>query len=124
MSCFRVIPLLLVAANAVAAGDGAMVGGGVESDSENGLNLALIGGYGFTEKTWLTGGVARSSAELGTGRDLDNLYADVELDHWFEPIGVRGSPVDCDRQACFTRMTNRDSQTSNQQVAFSRNGWS
>lgn len=66
-----------------------MIGGGVESDSEDGLNLAVIGGYGFTEKTWLSGGVARSSAELGTGGDLENLYADVELDHWFDPIGVR-----------------------------------
>ena len=88
MSCFRYVALLLVAANA-AAGDGAMIGGGAESDSEDGLNLALIGGYGFTEKTWLTGGVASSSAELGTGRDLDNLYVDLELDHWFEPIGIR-----------------------------------
>lgn len=66
-----------------------MVGGGVESDSEDGLNVALIGGYGFTDKTWLTGGLARSSAELGTGRDLDNLYAGLELDHWFEPVGIR-----------------------------------
>ena len=66
-----------------------MVGGGVESDSADGLNLALIGGYGFTDKTWLTGGLARSSAELGNGQDLDNLYGDLELDHWFEPVGIR-----------------------------------
>lgn len=66
-----------------------MVGGGVESDSEDGLNLALIGGYGLTDDTWLTGGVARSSAELGTGQDLNNLYVDLELDHWFDPVGIR-----------------------------------
>ncbi len=78
-----------MAGNALAAGDGTMLGGGIESDTEDGLNLALIGGYGFTDKTWLSGGLARSTAELGTGRDLDNLYADVELDHWFEPVGLR-----------------------------------
>jgi hypothetical protein len=80
---------MFLAGNAVAAGDGAVLGGGVESDTEDGLNLVLIGGYGFTDKTWLTGGLARSSVKLGTGRDLDNLYADLELDHWFGPLGVR-----------------------------------
>jgi len=89
MCCFRYLVLLFVAGNAVAVGDGALVGGGIESDSENGLNLALVGGYGLTDKTWFTGGLASSSAELGTGRDLDNLYADLELDHWFEPLGIR-----------------------------------
>ena len=55
-----------------------MVGGGVERDSEDGLNLALIGGYGFTDKTWLTGGLARSSAELGTGLSDEELMRLIE----------------------------------------------
>ena len=89
MSLARLTVLLLLAGNAVAAGDGFMIGGGVESDNEDGLSVALIGGFGLAENTWLSAGVARSSVELVSGRDLDTLYADIELDHYFDPVGVR-----------------------------------
>ena len=89
MSLARLTVLLLLAGNAVAAGDGFMIGGGVESDNEDGLSVALIGGFGLAENTWLSAGVAKSSVELVSGRDLDTLYADIELDHYFDPVGVR-----------------------------------
>jgi hypothetical protein len=66
-----------------------MLGGGAESDSDGGLSLALIGAVGFTEKTWLSAGVAQRDVDLVSGRELETRYADIELDHHFDPIGVR-----------------------------------
>ena len=80
--------MLLVSASACAA-DGYMMGGGAESDSDGGLSTTLIGGVGLGLDTWLSAGVAKSSVDLVSGRKLDTLYADIELDHFFDPIGIR-----------------------------------
>jgi hypothetical protein len=66
-----------------------MIGGGAEHDSEGGLSAALIGGVGFTRDTWLSAGVAKSKIDLVSGRELETLYADIELDHYFDPVGIR-----------------------------------
>ena len=89
MSISRCVLLLLITGKALAAGDGFMLGGGIESDSEDGLSAALIGGVGLSDKTWMSGAIARSSVELSSGRDLETVYADLELDHHFDPVGVR-----------------------------------
>lgn len=85
----RFIAFLLLAGNVLAAGDGFMIGGGVESDTEDGVSAALIGGVGLAKNTWLSAGVAMSSVELTRDREIDALYADVEIDHYFDPVGVR-----------------------------------
>ena len=89
MSLFRPLVLLLLAGNAFAAGSGFMIGGGIESDNEDGLSASVIGGVGLAENTWLSAGVAKSSVELSRFRELETLYADIELDHFFDPIGIR-----------------------------------
>ncbi|MDH3351084.1 MAG: hypothetical protein OEM51_06020 [Gammaproteobacteria bacterium] len=89
MSSFRLVLLLLLAGNAVADGDGFIIGGGIESDSEDGVSASLIGGVGLGDKTWLSAGVARSSVELTRLGEVESLYADIELDHDFDPVGVR-----------------------------------
>ena len=87
-SCRYLLTLLIVATTAAAA-DGFIIGGGAESDSDGGLSVALIGGAGLGEGTWLSAGLAKSSVELDSGRELETLYADLELDHYFDPIGIR-----------------------------------
>jgi len=89
MSSFRPLVLLLLAGNVFAAGNGFMIGGGIESDNEDGLSASAIGGVGLAENTWLSAGVAKSSVELSRGRELETLYGDIELDHYFDPIGMR-----------------------------------
>lgn len=84
----RLLPLLLLG-NAAIAAEGFMIGGGAEGDSDGGLSVAVIGGVGFTEDTWLSAALAKSSVDLVTGRELETEYADIELDHFFGPIGVR-----------------------------------
>ena len=88
MRFFKVLLLLLLSAPAVAELEGFLLGGGLETDSDDGLRAALLTSIGFSEATWLSAGVAMSSVELASGRDSDTKYADIELDHHFDPVGV------------------------------------
>jgi len=89
MSPSKYLVLILFAGNAIAAGDGFLIGAGVESDSEDGIRGSFIGGIGVSEDTWLSVGLSKSSVELPIRRDINTVYADVELDHFFDPVGVR-----------------------------------
>ena len=80
--------LLFVCGSALAT-EGFMVGAGAESDSDGGLSFAVIGSVGFTDDTWLSAGYALSDVDLVSGRELETRYADIELDHYFGPLGVR-----------------------------------
>ena len=89
MSSSRYIVLLLLAGNAIADDNGFLLGGGVEGDADGGIRGSMIAGLGISEDTWLSGGVSQSSVELPNRRDIDTLYADLELDHHFDPVGIR-----------------------------------
>ncbi len=88
MSGYRLIPLLLLS-NAAFAVEGFMIGAGGEGDGDDGLSVAVVGGIGLTEDTWLSAALARSEVDLVSGRELETEYADIELDHYFGPVGVR-----------------------------------
>jgi hypothetical protein len=88
MCWLRYVPLLL-AANLAVATEGFMLGAGAEGDSDGGMSTAVLGGVGFSADTWLSGALARSSVDLVSGRELDTEYADIELDHFFDPVGIR-----------------------------------
>ena len=89
MFSYKTIPLLLLAANALAAGDGYIVGAGFQGDTADGLAGTVLGSYGFTEKTWISAGLAKSTVDTERPQDLESSYADIEIDHWFKPVGVR-----------------------------------
>lgn len=80
--------LLLLTSNAL-AGEGYVLGGGFEADTEDGLALSAIGDFGLTEKTRISGAIARNTAELQFRPDIDTWYADLGLDHWWDPAGIR-----------------------------------
>lgn len=87
--CWRsALPLILIAGVASAAED-YIVGLGAEADSADGLAGAIAGGVGIAADTWLSAALARNSVELSRGRVLDTLYADLGVDQWFDPVGVR-----------------------------------
>jgi hypothetical protein len=88
MSCFRPVALLLLAGNCWAAGD-YVIAGGLQGDTADGLAVALLGDLAVGEETWLSAGLARSSVELPIRDELETWYADVGLDHFFDPAGVR-----------------------------------
>jgi hypothetical protein len=87
MSSLRFLTLLLLAGTANADVEGYLLGGGVESDTDSGLRLAALGSVGLSKDTWLSAAVSKSTVELATGSDSNTAYADIEIDHHFDPIG-------------------------------------
>ena len=88
MSWFRCLLLLLLSGNCWAAGE-FVIAGGVEGDNADGLALALFGDIAIGDETWLSGGVARGSADLAIRDELETWYADIGVDHYFDPAGIR-----------------------------------
>ncbi len=66
-----------------------MIGAGIEGDSAGGVSASALGGIGLADSTWLSAGVASSSVDLPQGGSLDTLQANIEIDHSFDPVGVR-----------------------------------
>ena len=88
MYWFRAVPLALVCGTAF-AGNGYVIGGGVEGDSADGLAVAAIGDFALADKTWLSAAVARNTVDLPDSTGIDSWFGDLGLDHWFDPVGVR-----------------------------------
>ena len=87
--CWRsVLPLLLLASRAF-AGEGYVVGTGIEGDSNGGFSLAALGELGVTEETWVSATLAHYTVDSAEGIGADSWFADVGVDHWFDPIGIR-----------------------------------
>lgn len=82
------LPLLLVASSAFGS-EGYILGGGLEGDSADGLGASIIGEFGLTEKTWISGAIARNTLDLPFREDLETWYGDLGIDHWFKPFGIR-----------------------------------
>lgn len=79
---------MLFAGNALAV-EGYILGAGVEGDSADGLSASVIGELGLTEKTWISGAIARNKANLPFRRDVDTWFVDIGIDHWWDPLGIR-----------------------------------
>jgi hypothetical protein len=69
-------------------GNGYVIGLGAEGDSSDSRAFSAFGDFGLTEKTWLSATVARARAE-GAFTQLQTLYGELGLDHFFGPVGVR-----------------------------------
>lgn len=81
--------LVLVAGRAAGAGNGYVLGLGGEVDTAGGRAISAFGDYGIGEKTWLT--AAAATTQTGGFINLDTVYVDAGIDHWFEPVGIRVS---------------------------------
>ena len=85
-----VFALNLFLASAVQADAGDFIlGGGVEGDNADGVSMSVFGDLSIGNNTWITGSAARNSVELGRGIDSTTWYGGVDLDHYFDPAGVR-----------------------------------
>ena len=94
MSCFsRRLVVLFSCALCLAPTPGAardfLLGAGVEGDTADGLRFSGLGGISLGEKTWLAGTVGQTRVELPTGTDSETMLASLEIDHHFDPLGVR-----------------------------------
>ncbi len=90
LSFKRTIAILLVLLQCgyAVAGDGHVIGFGVEGDTTDSLVFSAFGDFGITEKTWVSVTAAKAQAEGLTG-ELDTVYGEIGLDHYFGPVGVR-----------------------------------
>lgn len=88
ISTVLTVGLLSVALSGVASANGIVVGIGAEADTVDGHSYSLFVDVGVTENTWVSGAVARNQTE-NNDFDLDAKFADISIDHFFEPIGIR-----------------------------------
>ena len=78
---------ILLSANAY-AGNGYIIGLGAEGDTSDSRAFSAFGDFGLSKKTWISVTAAKAQAE-GVFSQLDTVYADIGLDHYFNPIGIR-----------------------------------
>jgi len=83
--------LLLLVASPVWAVEGYVFGGGVESDSGDGLAGAVIVDIGLSEKTWISGSAGINTVDLPNGSSFNTQNSSLGIDHWFKPVGVNVS---------------------------------
>lgn len=81
--------MLVLLAEVAIAGEGYVVGGGLEGDTQDGLAVSLIGELGVAKDSWISAAIARNSGESAFRQSLDTWFADVGIDHWWKPVGVR-----------------------------------
>lgn len=89
MRWFNGFACLLFAITATAEDRVYLLGGGLEVDADNGLRGGVLAGLELGEDTWLSGAASVGSFELGNGDSGDLSYFDLDLDHFFDPFGVR-----------------------------------
>lgn len=74
------------AANAIEA---YVLGAGIDADSEDGLTGTLVADIGLTEKTWISAVYAGTDGDVSPQQSLNTKFADVSIDHSFDPVGIR-----------------------------------
>jgi hypothetical protein len=75
-------------ANGAAAAEGYIVAIGAEADTENSRAFSAFGELATGDSTWVSAGAAASRTGAPAS-DFDAIYADAQLDHLFDPAGVR-----------------------------------
>jgi len=66
-----------------------ILGGGVSVDADDGIAAIIVADFGIADQTWLSTSLGRSSVDLPRGLDLETVYGEVSIDHYWEPAGVR-----------------------------------
>ena len=78
-----------MAAPALADPGDFVLGAGLETDSEDGFAATLLADVAIGADTWLSASVTDSGVDDPSQRTVDYLNADIGIDHYFDPVGVR-----------------------------------
>lgn len=81
------LPLLIFGLPAQAADF--VLGAGAEADADGGLAESAFVDFAIGRQTWLSSVLSHSAVDIPVREDLDSWYADLSLDHLFDPVGVR-----------------------------------
>ena len=82
------VAILNVAPCESATAKGVVIGIGAAGDTADGRAYSLFADVGATEKTWISGAISRNQTK-NTAFDLDAKFADISVDHFFDPVGIR-----------------------------------
>ena len=80
--------LLCLACNGSAIAAGYILGIGAAADSEDGRAFTAFGDFGIGDNTWLSATIGSTETDAEAGR-FSTTFADVGIDHYFNPIGIR-----------------------------------
>ncbi len=84
--CCSIVAFLVCNGSAIESGY--ILGIGATADSEDGRALTAFGDFGIRENTWLTTTVGTTDTKSTVG-GFSTRIADVGIDHYFNPVGVR-----------------------------------
>ncbi len=93
MSFSRCVVVLSVALGTLtivgqSAANPIIIGLGAEGDTADSRAFTVFTDIGLTDDTWISGSVGRTDTDRDLF-DLTTLYADVGIDHHFDPVGIR-----------------------------------
>ena len=80
--------LLCLACNGSVFAAGYVLGVGAAADTEDGRAISAFGDFGIGENTWLSGTFG-STETNGIAGGFSTTFADVGIDHYFNPVGIR-----------------------------------
>lgn len=80
---------LFLAPSALADKGDYVIGAGLSADDADGLAAILVADVSVADNTWLSGSVGRTAVELPRRQDLETWYADIGIDHFWDPAGAR-----------------------------------
>ena len=86
--CKSAAVALICSASPLAAADGYALGIGVDGDTADGRAISAFGDFAIRDdsRLFLSAGAAEIRGFLG---DRRTRFVDADIDHWFEPLGVR-----------------------------------
>ncbi len=80
--------LLCLACNGSVLAASYILGLGAATDSEDGRAISAFGDFGIRENTWLSATIG-STDTSGIAGGFSTTFADVGIDHYFNPVGIR-----------------------------------
>ncbi len=85
----RALLLILISTPALAEQGNYLVAGGFQGDNAGAKAATLIGDYAMGDSTWLSLAIARTDIDPDESISVDTSFANLELDHYFNPLGIR-----------------------------------
>jgi hypothetical protein len=73
----------------VARGGDFVLGAGLSLDDAEGTALTVVGDVSIGESTWLSAGLGRSRVDLPRFQEIETWYADIGIDTYWDPAGLR-----------------------------------
>ncbi len=81
--------LLLISSAALADQGDYLVAGGVQWDNDVTVAGSILGDIAIADPTWLSLAIARTNVDVERSASLNTWYANLGIDHRFDPVGVR-----------------------------------